>query len=95
MLQDLFDDARVFDETEYTSTAAALGASQGIDKIDYTNEARPGASAETAKVVVLRDVGARSRHRSEGRPRLDAAVGRGPCCYSIRSIGRAGVLFPR
>ena len=43
----------------------------------FANEARPSASAETAEVVVLRGVGARSRHRSEGSPVLTPGLAAG------------------
>ncbi len=55
--QDFFNDARFIDEAEYSQTAAALGTSQRVCKIHFANEARPGASAETAEVVVLSDIG--------------------------------------
>jgi hypothetical protein len=37
--------------------AAAFRAGQWIDKIHFANEARPGASAEAAEVVVLGCIG--------------------------------------
>ena len=49
MSQDLFDDTWVVDEADDTNAAAALGASQGINQIDLTNEARPSASAEVGR----------------------------------------------
>jgi hypothetical protein len=52
MSQDLFDDARVVDKGEYPQTAAALGAGQRIRKIDFLNQARPGASAKAAEIIV-------------------------------------------
>mgnify|MGYP001598644590 FL=1 len=39
--QDFFDDTWVVDEAEYSQPAAALGASQWVDKIHIANEARP------------------------------------------------------
>jgi hypothetical protein len=56
----------VVDEADDSQPAAALGASQRVDKIHFANEARPGASREAAEAVVLGGIGARSRHRSEG-----------------------------
>ena len=57
MSQNLFDNTRVVDEAEDAKASSALGASQGICKIYFSNEARPGASAKAAEVVVLAGIG--------------------------------------
>ena len=77
MSQDFFDDARIVDKAEDAKAAAAFRTSQRIDKIHFANEARPGASAKTAEVVVPRGFGARSRHRSEGSHVLQPALAAG------------------
>jgi hypothetical protein len=68
--QDLFDDARVVDKAEYPQTAAALGAGQRIRKIDFLNQASPGASAKAAEIIV------RSFIRKWGRARGGCCCGR-------------------
>ena len=56
--QDLFDDTWVVAAAEDTMASSAPGASQGICKIHFSNEARPGASGEAAEIVVLNGIGA-------------------------------------
>ena len=48
---------RVVDEAEDSKRPPHLGQVNGICKIHFANEARPGASAEAAEVVVLDGIG--------------------------------------
>jgi hypothetical protein len=44
--------------------AAALGAGQRIRKIDFLNQARPGASAKAAEIIVRSFIRKRGESRS-------------------------------
>jgi len=51
--QDLLNDRRILDEGDDAQSAAALGAGEGIGKIDLANEASPGASRVAAEIGLL------------------------------------------
>ena len=57
MFENLLDDARIVYEADDSNPAAALGASQRVCKIDFTNEASPGWTAKAAEIVVRDFIG--------------------------------------